>query len=160
MKNGEKYRTVRGYELLKREKKQLSHSMEDYLEMIYRHAMKDGYVRMNVLAQNLNVQVSSATKMVQKLTELGFLDYKKYGIIHLTDKGKELGCSLFHRHNIVSQFLKILGVQEKILTNTETIEHGINFNVLKYIDALNNFFIANPDIKERFKEYKQNQFHD
>lgn len=159
MNNKEKYRTVRGYELQKRDQKLLTHSMEDYLEMIYRNSMKEGYVRMNVLAQQLNVQVSSATKMVQKLASVGLVDYKKYGIVHLTDKGKEIGAFLYNRHNIVLEFLKLLGVEEKILTNTEMIEHGINIHVLKYIDLLNQFFKSHPDIEGKFKEYKINHNH-
>ncbi|SNS03873.1 iron (metal) dependent repressor, DtxR family [Anaerovirgula multivorans] len=159
MNNKEKYHTVRGYELQKRGQKLLTHSMEDYLEMIYRTSMKEGYVRMNVLAQQLNVQVSSATKMVQKLASVGLVDYKKYGIVHLTDKGKEIGAFLYNRHNIVLEFLKLLGVEEKILTNTEMIEHGINIHVLKYIDLLNQFFKSHPDIEEKFKEYKINHNH-
>ncbi|SET73711.1 iron (metal) dependent repressor, DtxR family [Natronincola peptidivorans] len=156
MSSKEKYRTVRGYELLKRDEKLLTHSMEDYLEMIYRNILQDGYVRMNVLAQQLNVQVSSATKMVQKLTKLGLLDYEKYGIIHLTDKGKEVGSFLYHRHNIILGFLKLLGVEDRILTNTEMMEHGINVNVLKYIDLMNKFFDSHPDIKEEFETFKEN----
>src|SRR5690554_6397357 len=117
MKNREKYRTVRGYELQKRDKKLLTNSMEDNIEMIYRHAIKDGYIRMNELAQHLNVQVSSATKMVQKLASLGLVDYKKYGILHLTDQGKEIGNFLFKRHNTFLKFLGLLGVEEKILTS-------------------------------------------
>lgn len=154
MNNREKFRTVRGYELQKRNQKQLTHSMEDYLEMIYRNSVKEGYVRMNVLAQQLNVQVSSATKMVQKLAELELVDYKKYGIVHLTDKGKEMGNFLYNRHNIVLNFLELLGVEEKILTNTEMIEHGISIHVLKYIDLLNRFLKSHPEIEEKFKEYK------
>lgn len=155
MNNKEKYRTVRGYELLKRDKNILSHSMEDYMEMIYRNALKDGYVRMNSLAQQLNVQVSSATKMVQRLAKLGLLNYQKYGFIHLTDKGKEVGSFLYHRHNIVLEFLKILGVKEEILTNTEMMEHGINFHVLRKIDLLNKFINHHPDIKARFETFKE-----
>ena len=156
MNNREKYRTVRGYELQKRNQKLLTHSMEDYLEMIYRNSIKEGYVRMNVLAQQLNVQVSSATKMVQKLAAAGFVNYKKYGIIHLTDQGKEMGNFLYSRHNIILNFLKLLGVEEKILTNTEMMEHSVNIHVLKYIDLLNHFFKHHPEIKEKFEEYKNN----
>ncbi|AKL94387.1 iron (metal) dependent repressor, DtxR family [Clostridium aceticum] len=156
MNNREKYRTVRGYELLKRDKEQLTHSMEDYMEMIYRNAMKDGYIRMNILAEQLNVQTSSATKMVQKLAKLGLLHYKKYGVIHLTDQGKEVGNFLLQRHNIILEFLKLLGVEDRILTNTEVIEHGVNIDVLKYIHLLNSFFNSDPLVKEKFEAFKEN----
>ncbi|AOY76282.1 iron dependent repressor, metal binding and dimerization domain protein [Clostridium formicaceticum] len=159
MNNKEKYRTVRGYELLKRDKEQLTHSMEDYMEMIYRNAMKDGYIRMNVLAEQLNVQVSSATKMVQKLARLGLLHYQKYGLVHLTDRGKEIGNFLLHRHNIILEFLKLLGVEDRILANTEVIEHGVNVDVLKYIHLLNRFFHSDPSVKEKFEAFKETYGH-
>lgn len=157
MTNKEQYHTVRGYELLKREKKLLTDSMEDYLEMIYRYSLKEDYIRMNVLASLLNVQISSATKMVQKLSELGLVHYQKYGIIHLTDKGKEIGEFLFARHNIIVAFLKLLGVEDRILANTEMIEHGVGIHALKQIQLLNNFFDFNPTIKEKFEEFKRNK---
>jgi len=45
-------------------------------------------MRINTLAEMLNVRPSSATKMVQKLSEKGFVEYKRYGIITLTEKEK------------------------------------------------------------------------
>lgn len=155
MSNREKYRTVRGYELQKRDNNLLTHSMEDYLEMIYRNAMKDGYVRMNELANQLNVQVSSATKMVQKLANLGLVDYKRYGIIHLTDEGKKIGNYLFKRHNIILKFLKLLGVEDKVLSSTEMIEHGINIEVLEHIDLLNQFFDSDSAIRDKYQQFKE-----
>ena len=84
MDDNKKFHTVRGYQILDQNKKLLTSGMEDYLEMIYRNSLVDGYMRINTLSELLNVQASSTTKMVQKLTTLGLLDYKKYGIIFLT----------------------------------------------------------------------------
>ena len=80
MENNAGFYTYRGYELLRQEKLRLSPSMEDYLEMIYRTCKKQGYIRMTSLAQQLNVQASSARKTVQKLAEMKLLAYEKYGI--------------------------------------------------------------------------------
>jgi DtxR family Mn-dependent transcriptional regulator len=89
--------------------------MEDYLEMIYRNSLTDGYMRINTISELLNVSAPSATKMVQKLTKLGLLDYKKYGIIFLTENGREIGKFLLDRHNLIEAFLKNLGVTDNIL---------------------------------------------
>ena len=52
--------------MLNGDKKLLTASMEDYLEMIYRIHKEEGYVRMNQLARKkLNVRPSSASKTVQ-----------------------------------------------------------------------------------------------
>jgi DtxR family Mn-dependent transcriptional regulator len=147
--------TFRGYQMLKQDKSQLTASMEDYLEMIYRNCMTDGYVRMNQLAEQLNVQVPSATKTVQRLSKLGLVDYKKYGIIQLTDKGEEIGEFLLERHRIIEQFLKNLGVIEPdiLLKDTETIEHNISVSTLRNLELFNSFLDVNPDVVERFERY-------
>lgn len=147
--------TFRGYQMLKQDKSQLTASMEDYLEMIYRNCMTDGYVRMNQLAEQLNVQVPSATKTVQRLSKLGLVDYKRYGIIQLTNKGDEIGEFLLKRHKIIEQFLKNLGVIEPdiLLKDTETIEHNISVSTLRNLELFNSFLYVNPDIIDRFERY-------
>lgn len=147
----EQFHTVRGYQILEQNKKLLTSSMEDYLEMIYRHSLIEGYMRINTLSELLNVRAPSASKMVQKLTKLGMLDYKKYGIIFLTEKGKELGSFLLQRHNIIETFLKNLGVTENLLIETELIEHTISANTLKKIDVFNKFMNSNPQVAQKYR---------
>jgi Mn-dependent DtxR family transcriptional regulator len=155
--NSDDFYTVRGYEILEKENKPLTHSMEDYLEMIYRKSLEGGYTRINILAESLNVQPPSATKMVQKLTKLGFIKYKKYGIIQLTEKGENMGAFLLNRHRIIESFFKIIGVEEDLLVNIELMEHNITKDALDKIQRLNNFFKDNADIKESFSKYMKNK---
>jgi DtxR family transcriptional regulator, Mn-dependent transcriptional regulator len=154
MDENEKFHTVRGYQILEQNKKLLTSAMEDYLEMIYRNSLIEGYMRINTLSELLNVQAPSATKMVQKLTNLGLLDYKKYGIIFLTENGKEIGKFLLERHNIVETFLRILGVEQGVLSETELIEHNITASTLQKIEFLNKFFKNYPDFLKKFEEFK------
>jgi len=149
------FHTYRGYELLRQEKFHLSPSMEDYLEMIYRTCKKQGYIRVTNLAQLLNVQASSATKTVQKLTEMGLLAYEKYGIIQLTEEGKKIGDFLLKRHQIVETFLKNIGVKDNILRQTEMIEHHLTAGTVKNIDILNKFFEKYPEIHKLFFEFQK-----
>lgn len=148
------FHTVRGYQLLNQGSRQLTPAMEDYLEMIYRHVQNDGYMRVNTLSELLNVKPSSATKMVQNLTQLGFLDYKKYGIIFLTEKGTLIGRYLLDRHNIIQRFLTLIGLSDDAFVETELIEHNISVNTTKNINALNEFLIQNPDIIKKFESFK------
>lgn len=149
----QKFHTVRGYQLLEQNKKLLTSAMEDYLEMIYRSSLVEGYMRINTLSELLNVQAPSATKMVQKLSELGLLDYKKYGIIFLTENGKEIGKYLLQRHHIIEQFLKNLGVEESLLVETELIEHSITATTLHKLDTFNKFLDQNPEILQKFEQF-------
>jgi DtxR family transcriptional regulator, Mn-dependent transcriptional regulator len=154
MNEDEKFHTVRGYQILEQNKRLLTSAMEDYLEMIYRNSLVEGYLRINTLSELLNVQAPSATKMVQKLTNLGLLDYKKYGIIFLTENGKEIGRFLLERHNIIETFLKYLGVEQGILSETELIEHNITASTLSKIELLNKFFKTYPDFLKKFQELR------
>ena len=147
------FHTVRGYQLLEQHRKLLTPAMEDYLEMIYRNSLVEGYMRVNTLSELLNVQPPSTTNMVQKLTRLELLNYKKYGIIFLTDTGKELGKYLFERHKIIETFLKNIGVNENLLTETELIEHSISASTLNKFELFNRYFKDHPTFVQSLEEY-------
>ncbi len=148
-----KFHTVRGYQLLMQNKNLLTSSMEDYLEMIYRNSLKEGYMRINTISELLNVAAPSATKMVQKLNKLGLLQYKKYGIIFLTDNGRELGKFLLERHNIIESFLKNLGADDDVLVETELVEHSISAGTLSTLNMFNKFLLSNPDLIQKFRDF-------
>ncbi|HBI26543.1 MAG TPA: DtxR family transcriptional regulator [Peptococcaceae bacterium] len=150
-----KFHTVRGYQLLEQKKNTLTPAMEDYLEMIYRASQKDGYIRITNLSALLNVRAPSATKMVQKLSLLELLHYKKYGIIFLTESGEEIGQFLLERHNSVEKFLRFLGVGENLLVETELIEHNISLHTLQLLGSFNQFLEENPYVREQFNSFKK-----
>ncbi len=154
MEETSKFHTVRGYQLLSQNKNLLTSAMEDYLEMIYRNSLvEEGYMRINTLSELLNVAAPSATKMVQKLNKLGLLDYKKYGIIFLTENGREIGKFLLERHNIIEEFLNNLDAKEDILLETELIEHYVSVTTLNKIGLLNKFLIENPGTMKKYREF-------
>lgn len=125
--------------------------------MIYRNSLVEGYMRINTLSDLLNVAAPSATKMVQKLSKLGLLDYKKYGIIFLTENGREIGKFLLDRHNTIQVFLNNLGVTEDILVETELIEHYVSVTTLNKIGLFNKFLVNNPEVLNRLSDFiKQN----
>jgi DtxR family Mn-dependent transcriptional regulator len=93
--------------------------------------------------------------MVQKLAKLGFLDYKKYGIILLTEKGMSLGEFLLKRHNIIEKFLKNIGIKENLLIETELIEHNVSSNTVKSINQLNLFFQTHPEVLKEYARFKE-----
>ena len=144
-------------EYMKKEDDTLTASMEDYLEMIYRLSQRPGFTRIHDLAEALNVQPPSATKMVQKLSEMKFIDYEKYGIIILTDQGKETGSFLLNRHNTIESFLRILGVSENILEETEKIEHTISNKTLGYFDDFIKFIQLNPEFVSKLDAFKKDK---
>ncbi|HCS74739.1 MAG TPA: DtxR family transcriptional regulator [Clostridiales bacterium] len=156
MKMNREFHTVRGYQMLNSESKVLTSSMEDYLEMIYRICLENGYARINQLADKLNVRPSSTTKVVQKLYELGLVDYQRYGIIQLMENGKSIGEFLLERHEIIEEFLGNIGVKETLLKDTELIEHDVSLSALEAITSLNKFLTVNPQIKKQYDAFRLN----
>ncbi|MCL2840047.1 MAG: metal-dependent transcriptional regulator [Defluviitaleaceae bacterium] len=138
MIDNNKFYTLKGYALL--EGNLITTSMEDYLEMIYRIHSTGEAVRIGVLAENLNVKPSSATKMVSNLKEQGLVTSAKYGYIKLTDDGLELGQYLVFRHDILHRFLCYINQSENELAQVEKIEHFLNaetvMNIKKLLDDL------------------------
>lgn len=130
------FHTYRGYELMARQRSMLTPSMEDYLEMAYRLCGDKGYTRIGDIAAALQVQPPSATSMVQKLAEMGYLRYEKYGIIELTEQGEDVGAYLLHRHKVIESFLILIGAQENLLVETEKIEHNLGPDTIKRIALL------------------------
>lgn len=158
--NGDFY-TVRGYEMKNYNKNILTASMEDYLEMIYRECAERPFIRVNELAQRLNVKDSSATKMVQKLGSMGYVDYHKYGMVTLTEKGRELGAFLLSRHTLLEKFLSFIGCTKDALKQTELIEHNISPETLKNIELLYDFLneTKNKEVLMQFKAYRDRLAH-
>jgi Mn-dependent DtxR family transcriptional regulator len=148
-----KFHTVRGYQLMEQNKKLLTSAMEDYLEMIYRNILEDGYLRLSTLSELLNVAAPSTTNMVQKLYRIGLIDYKKHGLIYLTESGREIGKFLLQRHEIIEDFLKDLGAGENSLVETELIEHNISVTTLQKINTFHKFLKQNPDILEKYRMF-------
>lgn len=148
------FRTVRGYQIKQQESKAITASMEDYLEMTYRLAREKGYTRMGDLATALNVQPPSASKMVQKLAEMGYLQFEKYGVIELSKKGRQLGQYLLNRHETLERFLSILGVKEQLLEETEKIEHYISAETIERIMLLVEFMENNTEWLQAFRDFQ------
>ena len=136
MNEGEFY-TLRGYKIKNEEV--LSSSMEDYIEIIYRLVCKSNEVRVNDLSEALNVQPPSTTKMIKRLSKEGYVFYEKYGLIKLTEKGNDIGSYLLKRHKTVSDFSKIIGINENLLEQTEKLEHAVNEDALGKINKLTEF---------------------
>lgn len=137
-------------EYMKKEENTITASMEDYLEMTYRLSIESNFTRIHDLAKSLNVQPPSATKMVQKLSDYGLINYERYGIIVLTEKGGKLGSFLLDRHNTIEQFLKLLGISNNVLEQTEKIEHTIGDDTLKYLRNFVDFINCNPKLMDNF----------
>ena len=115
--------TMKGYE--RSASDEMTSSMEDYLEMVCRMEEEGEPIRVSSLAASLHVRPSSASKMLDNLRKAGYIDFKKYGSIMVTDKGYEEGRYLLHRHRVLQDFFCTLNHTEDELELVEKIEHFI-----------------------------------
>lgn len=145
--------TVRGYQLLKQHQGLLTPSLEDYLEMICREMEESGHARVSVLAASLHVQPSSVSKMIAKLAAMGLLRYERYGIIQLTEKGRQIGIYLLWRHDTLRGFFGLILPEDAqtAFAETELVEHIVGRETVEHIEKLLSFFESREELKEQLK---------
>ncbi|MEK4626918.1 MAG: transcriptional regulator MntR [Solibacillus sp.] len=132
-------------------------SMEDHIEQIYLLIENKGYARVSDIAEALSVLPSSVTKMVQKLDKDGYLVYEKYRGLTLTPKGQKLGKRLVQRHELLEQFLRLIGVDEqRIYEDVEGIEHHLSWNSIDRIADLVQLLEEQPELTRKLEEMKTN----
>ncbi|HLT59352.1 MAG: transcriptional regulator MntR [Limnochordales bacterium] len=130
-------------------------SIEDYLERIYELVEEKGYARVSDIASSLDVQPSSVTRMLQRLDEREFLVYEKYRGLVLTEKGQELGRRIKERHQLLEDFLRLLGVDEEdVQRDVEGIEHHVSPGTLAAIEQLVRFLQSRDDWRQAFAEFR------
>ena len=140
--NGAEFHTLKGYQM--QNIGEITASMEDYLEMICRHILENGYVRMNFLADQLNVRPSSASKMVGKLRDMQLVEFEKYGLITLTEEGQKLGEYLLWRHDLLHRFFCYLNHSDCELEQVELVEHYMTKDTLQNLERLMDTLAPRP----------------
>ena len=128
-----------------------SQSAEDYLERIHELIEEKGYARVVDIASSLQVKQASVTSMVQKLGELGYLNYEKYRGLVLTEKGKEVARKIQNRHETLSRFFSLFGLDaETQREDIEGIEHHLSPETVAILADLARFFEEHPDTLKQF----------
>lgn len=128
-----------------------SQSAEDYLERIHELIEEKGYARVVDIASSLDVKQASVTSMVQKLGELGYLNYEKYRGLVLTEKGKAVATAIQKRHETLSRFFSVFGLDEQTQKrDIEGIEHHLSAATVDILADLASFFESDPDVLKQF----------
>lgn len=126
--------TLKGYKL--KNNNNITESMEDYIEMIYRKTLNNEKISIKDLSNYLNVKPSSASKMASKLKNLNLINFEKYGQITLKEDGKNIGKYLLYRHNVLNRFFKVLNKNKYRLEQVEKIEHFIDYDTIVNIEKI------------------------
>jgi Mn-dependent DtxR family transcriptional regulator len=124
---------------------------EDYLEKIEQLIARKGYARVVDIAAGLKISQASVTAMVQRLDAEGFVKYEKYRGMVLTSSGLEVARRIAHRHQLLTDFLRAIGVQDEkvIYDDVEGMEHHISPETFQAIEALTRYLEKNPSFIAR-----------
>ena len=122
-----------------------SQAVEDYLERILELINTKGYARVVDIAQSLGISQASVTNMVQRLDAEGLLNYEKYRGLVLTTAGEALARNITRRHQLLTDFLKLLGLDDEVIYHdVEGMEHHISPPTLRAIEALTRHLQRQP----------------
>ncbi len=95
-------------------KNALTPSSEDYLETILELCGSSDTTRSVAIAEHLHVSKASVNKAMGILRDAGLIEQAHYGVIHLTDAGRERAAEILERHTMIKRFLiEILGIDEQ-----------------------------------------------
>ena len=129
-----------------------STAVEDYLERILELINAKGYARVVDIAAALKISQASVTNMVQRLDAEGLLKYEKYRGLILTASGKNLARQIAHRHRLLTDFLKLLGLSDRVIYHdVEGMEHHISLPTLRAIEALTNQLRRRPALRAQMQ---------
>src|SRR5438477_8493571 len=114
-----------------------STAVEDYLERILELINSKGYARVIDIAESLKISQASVTNMLKRLDAAGLLKYEKYRGLVLTTAGETLARNITRRHQLLSDFLKLLGLDDQVIYHdVEGMEHHISPATLRAIETL------------------------
>ena len=131
-----------------------SQTAEDYLERIHELIEEKGYARVVDIASSLDVKQASVTNMVQKLDELGYLNYQKYRGLVLTEEGRIIALAIQKRHEMLSRFFSLFGIDAATQqSDIEGIEHHLSSKTMDMLTSLTDFFEQHPDTLKAFHRH-------
>lgn len=130
-----------------------SAAVEDYLERILELINTKGYARVVDIAQGLKISQASVTNMVQRLDGEGLLKYEKYRGLVLTTAGETLARNITRRHQLLSDFFTLLGLDEQVIYHdVEGMEHHISPPTLRALELLTEQLRRQPALLGRLRE--------
>ncbi len=108
-----------------------SQAIEDYAKTIYAIAADRGageLVLNGEVAERLGVAPATATSMLQRLAELGLVDYIPYKGARLTEAGEKVALEVIRHHRLIEAYLaEALGMSEdRVHEEAEVLEHYIS----------------------------------
>jgi DtxR family transcriptional regulator, Mn-dependent transcriptional regulator len=133
---------------------ELTASLEDYLEALFRIEQDRGVVRTKELAKRLGVTNASISSTMPKLDRMGLVLYERYAPIRLTPRGRRVAREILRREDALVRFFhEILGIPEDLAREEACrIEHDISPRSLRRLEAFLGFLKDRPRVLEGWFE--------
>ena len=107
--------------------KNLTKSIEDYIEAIYIIEQEKGEIKSIDIAYKLGVSKPAVNKAMNELNTLNLIEKSNYSNIVLTDEGRKLAKKIYNKHTLIYEFLLSIGVsKENANIDCCKIEHVIS----------------------------------
>jgi len=134
--------------------KQLTRSLEDYLEAILLLVRRGRVARVRDIAHRLEVGMPAVSAALKTLSARGLVNYDPYQVITLTDRGCELAEEVSRRHDILRRFLtEVLGLDAASAeANACRMEHAVDAPLLDRLERFNEFLRRCPRIGPAWTE--------
>jgi len=145
------------------ESRQLSASLEDYLEAIFNLATHAQGARSKDIAETLGVARSSVTGALHLLREKGLANYEPYGCITLTPRGRVAAREVARKHDILrSFFVEVLGVETEAAQRAACrAEHALGQEIitrlLSFVDYVAVSGRTGRDVAGEFRQFCEKQ---
>jgi len=127
---------------------QLSATLEDYLETVFRLEQEKRFARVRDISAALDVAKSAVTTALRSLSEKGLINYQPYEPVTLSTEGRQKAGRIVLRHRVMEDFLRnVLGLEaERADSMACGMEHAIDR------DALDRFVCFLAFVGRRRKE--------
>ena len=134
--------------------KDLSASLEDYLEIICNLLESSNSVKAVEIAKKLNISRASVSEALSKLVEKDLINYEGHKGITITEKGLKQAKRVIQKHNTLTNFFEItLGIDKRTAEiNACKIEHVISEDVFDRIEEFQAFCENNKKFINNFKK--------
>ncbi len=134
--------------------KEITPTMEDYLEVIGQLGKKDEVVRVKNIARQLNVKMPSVTEALKTLAKDGLIRHEKYGYVELTQRGGRIAKEIYSRHQTLFKFLnQILGIDARTAEEDACkMEHTISSTARKKLIEFIKSLESRPQRAKRLKK--------
>ena len=126
---------------MSRQETQLSASLEDYLEAIFKIVSKKSAARAKDISEALGVRGASVTGALRLLAERKLIHYAPYEVVTLTSEGRKEAEKIVQKHEVLKAFFSdLLGIDDALAEEGACqLEHSLPGPIMERLLAFTEF---------------------